>query len=61
LKEELFERIVKRLAEKPNRLIAMVFLTSLPLLLKFKENIVVEYSMKELADYLDKLKDEVPE
>jgi hypothetical protein len=61
MKEEVFEGIVEKLAEKPNRLIAMVFLTSFPLLLKFKENTVVKNTMKELADYLETLKDEVPE
>jgi hypothetical protein len=61
LKEKLFERIVKRLAEKPNRLIGMVFLTNLPLLLSFKKNVVIEKSMKKLAKYLDTLNDEVPE
>lgn len=61
LKEDIFEKIVRRLSEKPNRLISMVCLTTLPLLLRIKENTVVEYAMRELAEYLDTLNDNVPE
>lgn len=60
LHESIFVKLIQKMVEKPNRLIALVCLTTLPLLLRLKKQVVIEDCLKCLSDFFDSLNSPVP-
>jgi hypothetical protein len=60
LEESIFIKIIQKLASKPSKLVALTFITTLPLLLKIKKNVLIEEAFKSMAEFYEKLDCEVP-
>ena len=60
LEESVFLSIIQKMISKPSKLVALVALTTLPILLKIKPNLILEEALNSLSTYFDSLNVPVP-
>ena len=60
LEESVFLSIIQKMVSKPSKLVALVAITTLPILLKIKPNLILEEALGSLSDYFDSLNTTVP-